>query len=86
MCKVRKPTHLAVRRSYSVAVSTRSTTTRSIQLLGNRSHACQSIMQPPCLASCSMASSSYSFPLALTIPFMCGGMHVVSGDEVKREK
>lgn len=36
-------TYLSVSRSYSVLESTRSTMTRSIQLSGKRSHACQSI-------------------------------------------
>ncbi len=54
-------THRPVSRSYSVAESTRSTTTRSIQLRGNRSQACQSMMHPPALTSSSMASRSYVF-------------------------
>ena len=52
-------TYLAANRSYNVVESTRSTTTRSIHLAGKRSHACQSMMQPPARASGSMASRSY---------------------------
>lgn len=37
----------------------RNTTTKSIQDLGNRSHACQSIIYPPLVTSSSIASSNY---------------------------
>ena len=60
----KKVTYRADNRSYRVVESTRSTTTRSIQLSGNRSHACQSMIQPPTFASSSMASSSYFDMLA----------------------
>ena len=53
--------YLAVSRSYSMVESVRRTTTRSIQLLGNRSQACQSIIQPPCLTSSSIESNNYLF-------------------------
>jgi hypothetical protein len=52
------PTCLAFSLSYNCVESTRRTTTRSIQLLGKRSHACQSMMYPPCLTSSSIVSSN----------------------------
>lgn len=55
---VRHVAHLAVNLSNKVEESTLKTTTRSIQLRGKRSQACQSIIQPPALTSSSMASSS----------------------------
>lgn len=58
-CSFCSGSSLAFNLSYSFVESVRSTTTRSIQLLGNRSHACQSIMWPPWGSLSSKVSSSW---------------------------
>lgn len=55
----KKGIYLELNRSYRIDVSGhRITTTRSIQDLGKRSQACQSIRYPPWSTSSSIASSS----------------------------
>lgn len=74
--------YLALRRSYKVVESTRSTTTRSIQLRGNKSQACQSIIHPPSLTSSSMTSSSYTFNFFTEV----SGEEEGEGDEQQRQQ